>query len=403
MNKIKFISNKKITNRVFQSNHPMIKKRIESVNQLSYKLFAHNISIFDKSKPIFTIILTMHDANINFIKESLQSVFGQSYFNTEVILINDGAKGKVENLIWDYFTNNTKSKLIETTKHEWDPSQDDLGNPIVNLWNAGLFCSQGDYVNPLSYDDKFSIDYAERMVNLFLLNSNCNTASPLVCSINENSEVNVEGSEYLRLRNIRDKYTNGVELAKSFMREGNMIMFPGTLLASKSQLVLDLGGFDNIYDLSQLFRFGIHGDSGFDPEAKLFWRYHKNQGNKYGRKLGLVYVKVYKVWLKNYGIETLHKSIGGDEFANEFKMWYRHSCAVLSIDSVECSLSYGLIPYLKAVFRLLSEGAPLSYLGMVLIRFPHDISYYIYKNYFPKFMKRFTKRVYRFLKSFFYS
>ena len=381
----------------------MIKKRIESVNKISYKLFTHNISIFDKSKPIFTIILTIHNANIDFIKESLQSVFEQSYFNTEVIIINNGAEGEIENLIWDYFTNNTKSKLIETTKHEWDPSQDDLGNPIVNLWNAGLFCSQGDYVNPLSYDDKFSIDYAERMVNLFLLNSNCNTASPLVCSINENSEVNVEGSEYLRLRNIRDKYTNGVELAKSFMREGNMIMFPGTLLASKSQLVLDLGGFDNIYDLSQLFRFGIHGDSGFDPEAKLFWRHHNNQTNKYYKKLGVVSVKAFKFFLKNYEIETLHKSIGGDEFANEFKMWYRSYSADQSIGMARCSLSYGLIPYLKAASRLLSEGAPLFYLGRVLIYFPHDISYYIYKNYFPKFMKRFTKRFYRFLKSFFYS
>lgn len=241
------------------------------------------------------------------------------------------------------------------------------------------------------------------MVNLFLLNSNCNTASPLVCSINENSEVNVKTSEFLRLSNVRDKYTNGVELAKSYMRQGNMILFPGGLLASKSQLVLDLGGFDNMSDWSKLFKFGIHGDSGFDPEAKLFWRHHNNQTNKYVKKLGIVSVKTFKFFLINYEIETLHKSIGGDEFANEFKMWYRSSSADQSISMARDSLSYGLIPYLKAASRLLSEGAPLFYLGRVLIYFPHDISYYIYKNYFPKFMKRFTKRFYRFLRSFFYS
>jgi hypothetical protein len=49
------------------------------------------------------------------------------------------------------------------------------------------------------------------------------------------------------------------------------------------------GEFDAINDLSQVFRFAIRGDSGFDPEEVLYWRHHPMQAIKVQKGMVLNY------------------------------------------------------------------------------------------------------------------
>ena len=394
MDKLQFFSENKIAERVFESVHPMIPKRIAAVKKLNYKLYVHDNTTLDRLKPVFTIILTIYNANISFIKESLKAVFEQTYANTEVILINNGSNAEIEELIWGYFLKNKNARLIETTKNEYDPYKDDVNDPIINLWNAGLFCSVGDYIYFLSYDDTISVDYTERMVALFRENALCTTASPLVRSINEFGEINEIITESLRKGNNRDRYTNGVELAQSYMRQENKILFPGGLLASRSKLVLQMGGFDNMNDWSQLFKFGIHGESGFDPRAGLYWRHHSKQANRHQKSLGLVYVRNCREFLVNYDIESLHRSVCGEDFVREFKKWYAKFSAELSISSVRDALSYGILPYIKATYRLMQEKAPLNFYGNVFVHLPIDLFKYVSRTYTPRFLKK----IYRYFK-----
>lgn len=389
MNDITYIQlEKQVKPRVLQATHPFIKRRVESILKMNYCLYIHHEDYFQKTNPIFTIILTIYEANINYIKDSLLSVFSQTYHNTEVVLINNGATGAISELVWKYFTENKNSKLIVTTHNYYDPTKSDEDDPIPNLWNAGLFYSDGDYVYFLSYDDKLSNDYVERMVKLFIYNPNCTTAAPMVNSINENGEINERITQILEQNNVRDRYSNGVSLALSYMKGENKILFPGGLLAVKSELVIQCGGFDNFNDLGQLFKFAIHGDSGFDPQAKLFWRHHSFQANKIQKGLGLVYYKNTRDFLSNYEIVKLHEKIGGKDFSESFLAYWENKSIENTVDSVRDALNYGFSPYIKACVRMIREKAPLICFFKVMIRFPYDLIILIKNIYIIRPLKK---------------
>lgn len=379
MIKEKYLASEKFNPRIFLSNNSRLKERINSVKKINYNLFLHKEHVFNNKK-IFTIILTVYQSDFNFIKSSINSVFSQTYNNTEIIIIDNGTQGEIKKFLESSFEKNPNSKLIQTNRNEFDPFKDDLNDPIINLLNAGLFTSIGDYVYFLSYDDMLSTNYVEKMVQLFESNPNCYTTSPLIQSIDANGNINKSITEIFLKRNNRNKYTNGIELAESYMNEEDKILFPGGLLAIKSELVLNLGGFDNMSDLSQLFKFGVNGDSGFDNDAILFWRHHSLQTNLLQKKLGLVYYQNCISFLENYSIFNLHNNIAGTQFANKFLKWYKQFTFEFSTNSVRDSLKYGLKPFFKALLKLKNENAPYFYFFFIIVNLPFDIANLIFQN-----------------------
>ncbi|MFA6189474.1 MAG: glycosyltransferase family A protein [Sulfuricurvum sp.] len=393
----------KFTNRALQCEHTVIKKRIEYLDSLDYKVYSHQECSINQNIPVFTIVLTIYDANISYIKDSLESVLSQTYKNTEIILINNGAKGVVHELIKDNFLNNKNVKFIDVAYHQYNPLLNDLEDPIPNLWNAGLFCSVGNYIYFLSYDDILSSDYVEKMVNLFMNNSECQTAAPSVVSINNEGEINKERTYFLKMHNKRYLYTNGIELAKDFMNKGEKILSPGGVLASKSDLVFHCGGFDNINDQSQIFKFAVHGDSGFDESAKLYWRHHEAQANKKQTKKGLIYYRNYSEFSELYNIYKLHNEIGGEDFAKDFEK-YIHDLAVNgAIDSFRDSyLNHGIIAGIHALIETYNQ-CPKDVFKRILHYTLKDFPKMLLINYAPKlFRNKLRNLKYRFLQSAFF-
>lgn len=389
------VSGEKFTDRVLSNNNPITQKIVSILREFDYELFVHDNNSLDLSKPIFTIILTIHNANITYVKKSLHSVFSQSYENTEIILINNGAQGAVNELIWDNFRSHSNSKLIHLTQNLYDPNPEPLKDPLPNLWNAGLFCSQGNFVYFLAYDDFLGSDYAERLVALYEANKACVTASPLVLSVNEKDEVNVGISKVFENRNQRGRYTSGIELARSYMNNENKIVFPGGMLSFKSELVISSGGFDNMSDLSQLFRFAIHGQSGFDPDAKLFWRHHPVQTNKFQTQMGLVYYKVFKKYSDFYNLKQLHEKIAGSEFANEFQHYTNKFSEEQSLNAFRGSYRMGFVSGLKALARIFVECPPrmcFKAMWYLCLDFPRNLYY----NHVYYILRTIYKRLFRY-------
>lgn len=372
-------SGEKITERARQTTHPITQKIIETVSTMDYDLWVHQDKKF-LPLPIFTLILTIYDANIQYIEESLRSAFSQTYENTEVILINNGAPGKVNGLIWYYFLNHKNAKLIETKKHLYNPAASLLKDPIPHLWNAGLFCSVGDFVYFLSYDDFISLDYAEKMVQLFLQNEKCRTAAPAVALVNELSTINVEETEHMKSCSQREKYTDGIALAKNYMGGGNNIGFPGGLLAVKTTVALENGGFDKNNDLSQLFKFAVCGDSGFDPSATLYWRHHPNQAHKMQRKLGLIYYRNIKEFNRIYNMKKFHQAVCGIDFANQYEHYMDKFLEEHVIQEFYNIYTVSFLCGLKALCRIFME-CPFK-IQLAALR--------PYIKYFPKYFNRFS-------------
>jgi hypothetical protein len=376
-----YYSNNKIKDRIFSSNSIPLNKRIEVVKKIDYKLYEHPNKTFHIDKPIFTIVLTINDREINYIVNAINSCLLQTYDNVEFIIVDNGTTKEIKQLIENTFIENNQIKLIQTSKNLYNPIDGDFADPIINLWNAALFCSIGDYIYQLSCDDKISLDYVNSMVNLYQNNPLCMTTSPLVVSINEKDEINQNISENLKNNNLRDVYTNGLDLAIGYMRKNGTILFPGGLLNFNTKLLIDLGGFDNMSDHSQIFKIAINGFSGFDSKVFLYWRHHSKQLNVYQKKLGILYYRNCNDFLTNYGIKDLHFKLGGETFYNEYIRWYNGMVKELTSSSVRDALDFGFISYLKAFRNLYKEKAPTIIYMKVLTKLPLDIYRIIYKKF----------------------
>ena len=116
------------------------------------------------------------------------------------------------------------------------------------------------------------------------------------------------------------------------------------------------GGFDNLNDWGQIFRFAITGDSGFDPGAQLLWRHHDKQANKVQKSMGLVYFRQAVQYLEDFDIFSLHTRVVSAEFASEFvRFWLK-----LAEENAKSSLRdsfrlYGFRSGLKAFRRVVEE------------------------------------------------
>ena len=243
---------------------------------------------YNSSEPIVSVIIDCF-YKLDLVKQSIQSVLNQDYQNVELIIVDNGAKEDVSEYLYSIYKKHTNIGLIKFKENQF--SWDDTEMTVVICWNAALLNCKGDIVSHLSYDDMLSYDCCSRMAKLFTDNDNCVTAGPLPVSIDINGKVNEEFSERLRLGNKRTKYIAGKELALDFIQGSPNKYFgaPGGVLFIKKDTLIQYGGFDRASDITEVIKFAIHGDSGFDPEAKLYWRHHKGQLNKVAKLRGITW------------------------------------------------------------------------------------------------------------------
>jgi glycosyltransferase involved in cell wall biosynthesis len=334
------IHSDKFSQRTLLSENPVTKQRVSILETYSYEVFRHNYET-DRSLTLFTLILTVYDSNLSYVEKALQSCLQQTYKNLELIIVDNGCTGVFRELLYNSFLSNPTSVLIRFADHNYDPSLSDPFDPIPNLWNAALFASSGEYVYFLSCDDLLSINYCEKMESLFRDNPNCVTASPGIVSINSWGEINKLRSAYYRLHNNRARYTEGLILAEEYMAGTNMLSFPGGLFSVRSQVVIDNGGFDSHNDLSQLFKYGVLGDHGYDPSATLYWRHHDEQANKKQKTLGLVYYKRSIDWYSLYNMHQINSERFGLAYADKFHNYFKKNYEEEAYSGLLDAFAYG--------------------------------------------------------------
>ena len=270
---------------------------------------------------IISIIIDCY-YGLDLVKQSVQSVLNQDYRNIELIIVDNGAKEDVSEYLYSIYKKNTNIGLIKFKENQF--SWDDTERTAVICWNAALLNCKGDIVSHLSYDDMLSYDCCSRMAKLFTDNDNCVTAGPLPVSIDINGNINKEFSDRLKFGNRRPRYIDGKKLALDHIdgSPNKYLAAPGGVLFIKKDTLIQCGGFDRASDITQVIKFAIHGDSGFDPKAKLFWRHHDTQLNKLAKNRGVVWcsdlLKVVKteniieIWERLFTqdqVKLLHKFI----------------------------------------------------------------------------------------------
>ena len=107
--------------------------------------------------PKVTVIIPCYNQG-QFIDETIESVFAQTYKDFEVIVVNDGSTDPQTNLILGSY-NKRPIKLIQT------------GNQgVACARNNGIRESSGEYILPLDADDKIGNSYMEKAVEVLDVN-----------------------------------------------------------------------------------------------------------------------------------------------------------------------------------------------------------------------------------------
>jgi len=223
------------------------------------------------ANPLFSFIIITYD-RARFLKEAIQSILNQTYKNVEIIIVDHNAKETNRRIIEDFLSKNKNIGVVRFKENHG------IYNVVVICWNAALQYTTGQFISVLNDDDMISENYAEKMVNLFMENKNCITAAPQPVSIDEYSLINTTRE----LPNNRKRYMQGFELAKAIINGNSEKLFlaPGGIMSFRKKSLLVSGGFDLLSDHTQIFKHSVLGDTGFDSEAKLFWRHHNDQYNK---------------------------------------------------------------------------------------------------------------------------
>jgi len=245
------------------------------------------------------------------LENAVTHILQQTYKNIELVIVNNGATKETIDFI-EYIKNtDSRIKIVNFTENQF--SWEDPQMLIRICLNAGLDATNGDLVFYQSDDDWVAIDFIERMVKLFVNNEKCITAIGRVV----NSKPDGTIINFCKI-NKRNTYLNGVDLALDVAQRTNKFTQPnpGHSYVIKKDLLIRYGKYQDIFESHQLFGIIPFGDTGFDPDALMYWGRHNSQLNSIGTRKIIFWDKYmvynlenfeysfYNIWEKNFGIEN---------------------------------------------------------------------------------------------------
>ena len=298
-------------------------KSIKEAEKSIHKFLPAIHEKYNSIEPIVSVIIDCY-YKLDLVKQSIQSVLDQDYQNVEIVLVDNGAEENVSKYLYDIYTRYKNIALIKFKENQF--SWKDTEVTVVICWNSAVLHCKGSIVTHLSYDDMFSHDCISRMARLFIENENCITAGPLPVSIDINGNINQEFSNRLKFGNKRPRYIDGKKLALDFIDNSPKRYFstPGGILFIKKDVLIKYGGFDRYSDATQVIKLAVHGESGFDSEAKLFWRHHDSQLNKIAKAKGVIWCNALRYTVKNENIIDIWERLFTKEEVKLFRNYIKN-------------------------------------------------------------------------------
>lgn len=325
---------------------------IEASKKVDYQFFPALLEDYEDDKMTLSIIIDCY-FNLRYVKESIESALNQDYPNVELVLIDNGASEDISSYLKEIYNKNKNTILLVYEENQFDWKIDELF--VLVCWNAALLKCKGELVTHLSYDDKFSKNYASSMVKLFEDNPNCQTAAPLPVSINKDGELNP--TDYTPV-NDRSRYMSGKELVLDFIKGSPKKFFqaPGEIFVIKKELLIKYGGFDRAIDLMQILKYAIHGQTGFDKNAYVYWRHHENQVNRILTNRGSIWIRFLKQTIVQSNIMKIWEEVLGKDNSNLLKYFFKNKFKTLPTDKlIERLLWKDVRGYFNVLFNILKE------------------------------------------------
>lgn len=226
--------------------------------------------------PKVSVIIPLYNGK-KYIKETLDSVFEQTYLDYEVIVINDGSTDQPEEVLDEY---RDKIKLIR---------QENSGSP-AGAKNTGIRNSKGEYLAFLDQDDLWEREKLAQQVKIFENQSEVNLVACNVGIISDGGKTLIPRvwpyPEIWDNCDLKDRLAKGNIILTSSSVMVRKDVFKGQLLFNEKLKITD--------DYELWYRISRSKKIVLMPKVLAYWRYHENNSSKMSEKTRIDTVNYYR-------------------------------------------------------------------------------------------------------------
>ena len=221
-----------------------------------------------KNNPLVSVVMTVYN-NSEFLKESIDSILGQTYKNFEFIIVNDGS------------TERNVYKILESLSDSRIKVYHKTNSGVTHSLNLAIGVSKGDYIFRQDSDDYSDLLRIASLVKYFQ-----RTNSKMLCSVSEivNSDSEIyDRSDYVS--NVNDE-----------IKVSNPIVH-GSVAFSRDLLV-KIGLYDDKFPICQSYemwnRVSKHTQIEMIPKPLYYFRKYNDSYTAKNEDLNNFYRKCIK-------------------------------------------------------------------------------------------------------------
>lgn len=222
--------------------------------------------------PLVTVILPAYNHE-EYIRDSLSSVFRQTYTKLQVLVFDDGSRDQTPIIIQDTIKEykDFAGEVIFISK---------TNEGLANTLNRGLAASKGELVAIIASDDEWLPDKIEKCVEFMKTHQDCGMVFSDAYFLRNKEKTTHRFTEYKE--RIRKTYpTTGQKNIYDVLLRENIVPAPTAVV--RKEIYDKIGGFDSelrYEDLDMWLRIAKHFLVGFIDEPLVYYRTHdKNFSN----------------------------------------------------------------------------------------------------------------------------
>ena len=206
-------------------------------------------------KPLVSVIMPVYNAG-EFLRQTLNSVFDQTYQNIEVIAIDDGSTDNSLKILKEYAKRDSRLKVLGNVKN--------LG--VGQSANKALKKAKGNYIARLDADDLIPLDRIEKQVKFLMENSD-------IVVVGGQVELITEDGLPIVVKHFPETHSQIINFAFTAMP-----LQQGAMMVNKKLLPKDFIWYKEKLktseDLDFFFRAFKYGRGANLPEVVLYYRQH---------------------------------------------------------------------------------------------------------------------------------
>ena len=203
--------------------------------------------------PVISVVMSVYNGE-KYLRESIESILGQTYKNFEFIIINDGSTDSTREIVLSY--DDPRIYLID--------NEENIG--LTKSLNKGLKIARGEYIARMDADDVSMPDRFENQMDFLNCHRDYAVVGTFLKVIDENSKVIFTAEKPTQYADIRE-----------FLNRDNCIGHGSAMI--RKTCLQSVGFYDESIEKSQDYELWLRISQNYRlaniPQYLYMWRSHK--------------------------------------------------------------------------------------------------------------------------------